>query len=463
MRIICRGQLLIFVLAMALNAQTPPIEMTLTVKDSQGGSQELVFGLKPEATSNLDAHLGEAELPPYPPAGIFDARFIGSELAGIELGQGSYCDFRQGNMSFQGTVEHELRYQAASGDSIIIAWVLPDSMTGLLEDFFGGLTIKKEMRGEGEFVIADPAIIDKLKLTINYPGFLAVPSQPDLISPLENATGVQHEPTLVWGKVDFAQMYNVQCFAMKDSNELVFSRRGIIDTSLVLPQLEPETEYQWQIQAQNLTVVGPWAEGHFSTGKAEVGPPEIPFRLFPAADAVNVPVTPLARWQNQEQATQYDLQVYFAGSFSQLIIDVTVVADTFFQITGLQPEATYFWRIRAGNDSGKSEWSDLKQFKTASVTAINDEVSPVQVAIFANYPNPFNPETNFKFHLEKIRFVTLAIYNIRGQLVEKLLQESLPAGEHVVRWDASKFSSGKYMAIFQADDFKQSQILTLLK
>ncbi|MBU1545114.1 MAG: hypothetical protein KKE62_19965, partial [Proteobacteria bacterium] len=79
------------ILTLSLNlclAQTPAIDIPITVTDNSGGTQQLNFGLDPTATDGIDVSLGESELPPPPPSGIFDARFMGDDIR-IDLGQGS--------------------------------------------------------------------------------------------------------------------------------------------------------------------------------------------------------------------------------------------------------------------------------------------------------------------------------------------------------------------------------------
>ena len=56
----------------------PPVwSNQITVKDAGGteSSQVLTFGQHTDATDSIDSSLGEYELPPPPPTGIFDARF----------------------------------------------------------------------------------------------------------------------------------------------------------------------------------------------------------------------------------------------------------------------------------------------------------------------------------------------------------------------------------------------------
>ncbi|MCF8306928.1 MAG: hypothetical protein K9G57_14840, partial [Ignavibacteriales bacterium] len=51
-------------------------EIAFNVVDGVGGTYNMAAGIDPLGTDGLDAGLGEAELPPAPPAGIFDARFV---------------------------------------------------------------------------------------------------------------------------------------------------------------------------------------------------------------------------------------------------------------------------------------------------------------------------------------------------------------------------------------------------
>ena len=51
-----------------------------------------------------------------------------------------------------------------------------------------------------------------------------------------------------------------------------------------------------------------------------------------------------------------------------------------------------------------------------------------------NYPNPFNPATNIRFSLAESGETMLSVYNIQGQRVATLVNGSLPAGQHTVRF-----------------------------
>ncbi len=61
-----------------------------------------------------------------------------------------------------------------------------------------------------------------------------------------------------------------------------------------------------------------------------------------------------------------------------------------------------------------------------------------------NYPNPFNPSTNIKFSLAATCLTKLSVYDLLGQKVKTLVNETLEKGIHNIEFDASGLSSGVY-------------------
>ncbi|MGH7598845.1 MAG: T9SS type A sorting domain-containing protein, partial [bacterium] len=51
------------------------------------------------------------------------------------------------------------------------------------------------------------------------------------------------------------------------------------------------------------------------------------------------------------------------------------------------------------------------------------------------YPNPFNPNTSFRFKVHTNGPVKLQIFNLNGQLVKTLVDGELPQGVHQKRWN----------------------------
>ena len=93
---------------------------------------------------------------------------------------------------------------------------------------------------------------------------------------------------------------------------------------------------------------------------------------------------------------------------------------------------------------------------------------PFDFSLSQNFPNPFNPETTINFFLPISSDIILNIYNIRGQLIRKLVSGQLNAGEHLQIWDGRNdigiiVSSGIYFARLKAGKFTAIRRMTFLK
>ncbi|MBN2830108.1 MAG: T9SS type A sorting domain-containing protein [Candidatus Cloacimonetes bacterium] len=72
------------------------------------------------------------------------------------------------------------------------------------------------------------------------------------------------------------------------------------------------------------------------------------------------------------------------------------------------------------------------------------EVSNAAYRLGSNYPNPFNPETSISYSLSKPGNVTLKVYDLKGRLVETLVDGYRSTGSHIVEWSAANAASGIY-------------------
>ena len=92
-----------------------------------------------------------------------------------------------------------------------------------------------------------------------------------------------------------------------------------------------------------------------------------------------------------------------------------------------------------------------------------DEERPGTVELRQNYPNPFNPATNITFYLPEERPVRVGVYNIVGQQVSILIDETMQAGEHSVIWDATNNPSGIYIVQLETGNRILTRKITLIK
>ncbi len=102
------------------------------------------------------------------------------------------------------------------------------------------------------------------------------------------------------------------------------------------------------------------------------------------------------------------------------------------------------------------------------VTSTTTKTIPATIALSQNHPNPFNQSTKISFRTAEAGRVSLSVYNLRGQLVRKLLEETLSAGLHQVHWDGydasgAQVSSGIYIYALVTNETMSVKRMLLLR
>ncbi|MCK4539485.1 MAG: T9SS type A sorting domain-containing protein, partial [Candidatus Krumholzibacteria bacterium] len=89
-------------------------------------------------------------------------------------------------------------------------------------------------------------------------------------------------------------------------------------------------------------------------------------------------------------------------------------------------------------------------------------------ALYQNVPNPFNPATVIRFDLSQATHVRLFVYNVKGELVSRIVDRQMTAGQKRLDWNAvdvrgRRLSSGMYFYRLTAGDFVQTRKMVLLR
>ena len=98
---------------------------------------------------------------------------------------------------------------------------------------------------------------------------------------------------------------------------------------------------------------------------------------------------------------------------------------------------------------------------------------PLVTKLYANYPNPFNPETWIPYQLAEDTEVTIRIYNAAGQVVRTVFSGHQASGYYLDRsraayWDGrnelgEQVASGVYIYELTTPTFKQTKRLVIVK
>jgi Big-like domain-containing protein len=167
---------------------------------------------------------------------------------------------------------------------------------------------------------------------------------------------------------------------------------------------------------------------------------------------------------------------------------------------GIWQESTYleqgFWYFTiVGNDAGDPLYIHLLDENNAESTSLDmisfqadakigtpfdpyqatfypvaddeQEIVPVNI-LNQNYPNPFNPVTTISFELADQDFVTINIFNLRGEKIKALVREPREAGLYYDIWDGSdddgnQVASGIYFYSLNTSQFSATRKMVMIK
>jgi len=98
----------------------------------------------------------------------------------------------------------------------------------------------------------------------------------------------------------------------------------------------------------------------------------------------------------------------------------------------------------------------------------NELPLPKKTTMYQAYPNPFNSSTQIRIYLRKTMRAKLEVFDIRGRLVNRLVDTVLTAGEHGYRWTGRNMAgndvtSGAYFYRLTAGDEVITKRMLLVK
>jgi len=164
-------------------------------------------------------------------------------------------------------------------------------------------------------------------------------------------------------KASSAGRVEVRVSALSDSgmtlaNFLIASESGAtaewtrIGSSLTMPSGTAKARIEFDAQGQNASA---YLDDFAWHDPQTLLPQPVPAYYL---DGDEVPtLQPTVRWSDIPSSTSYQIQVSTDRSFGQLLVDSLTASPFFTMPTGLSYNQRYFWRVRAINGAGTSDWS----------------------------------------------------------------------------------------------------------
>lgn len=498
-----------------------PVNMTITgsgsgdswsadilVADAGGVevSNTLTFGQDPAATDGIDAGMDEFELPPLPPAGVFDTRF---NLPGNVA---SLVDIRN---SADEAITWNLGLQAgAAGYPVTLSWNpnnLPDGSV-MLKDPFGGSVVSVNMKSESSVEISNTSITS---LVIEYSqmmnmmidvasgwNIVSAPMDmedmsvsavyPDAVSQAFGFNnGYVTVNTCVPGYgywVKFDQAHQIQMIGQPTGYDVAIKEGW----NLVGPM-----EYEMIVNGIGTNPAGLLASSfyEFSSGY-NVATSLMPGHGYWIKSSGNGALTYSSKAAKsgkpaEEIAASGSLVITdAAGNSARLMLGANVNNPELYELPPLPPTEVFDIRFANNSRVEASIKSEIKMQGVVYPVTVSAEGSPVTItdnlggavlssvikageqiviadsrisslsvssveipeefSLGQNYPNPFNPSTTISFALPVDAKVTVSLYNMLGEKVTNVVAKDFSAGTHEVKLNAGHLASGMYIYTISA-------------
>ncbi|MBI2418923.1 MAG: choice-of-anchor J domain-containing protein, partial [Ignavibacteriales bacterium] len=500
---------------------------TLNVKDAGTTNGNLVFGQHPQATDGIDAALGELSLPPAPPAGVFDARFI----LPVTPADASLKDFRNDTLR---QANWKLTFQpTASGYPFTLTWDPATLGTGsfMLKDEITGTIVNVNMKTTNSYTLTNTGI-SSLKIeftktatatinTIAGWNIFSVPLNPtnpliSAIFPAATSPAYAYQNGYVtatdaavdkgyWIRLPQAGAVNVSGNAVAANTVPLVAGWNLIGV-----HMNPAT-----VTAITTTPAGiinsPFYgyNGGYSTPTALESGKGYWVRAS-AAGVINLPAAAAKGGEVAQTAVSKDwgkitiidregksVTLYAANGKANLssfdlppvppagIFDVRFASQRSVEVLGTESQDVMInsaeypvtvriegvdVRVRDRATNGQIINQVIRNNGTITLTnsavnvlGVETIAAPASFELSQNFPNPFNPSTTIKFGLAEKSNVSLTIYNQLGEKVAVLLNGEMEAGYHKVEWNASNMTSGVYFYEIKAGSFTSVKKLMLMK
>lgn len=479
---------------------------SVTVTDAGNENDSVKFGMSVSGTNGIDICLGEYIIPPPPPAGLFDARFV------LPTSVSSKSDIR--NAASSGAIWYLSFQPSETGYPVTFTWdtsFFPTSGSFSLKDQATQTLVNVDMRNQSSYILTNPNIVSLMIEYVNETMTIQVDSGWNIVSaPLRTPDmsylalfpgAASQAFTYDNGYVNAITLSNGAGYWMKFNDTATYSFTGY-----------PYSPEHISVR-QEWNLIGPFDADVPVSSLLSNPPGIINSNFFGYLDGYITTDTLRAGkgyWvncltsgylyevtldntikQNISSNSSELIELRFEnsngkfaslylGDASQLtgnfilppvppsgIYDVRFDSDKFAELLGKNQ------KLRISSSSGNTRISlhNSQGLKFLIKDAINGSILNTELAegtgidvpanlenlileptssipltyeLFQNYPNPFNPVTTIKFQTAGDGQVGLVVFDVLGREVRTLVNGFLPAGVYEAKFDASDFSSGVY-------------------
>jgi len=168
----------------------------------------------------------------------------------------------------------------------------------------------------------------------------------------------------------------------------------------------------------------------------------------------------------------FNFQLATDIDFSNILVEAEIEGNSYDIPTALpvNDTTTFYWRVKNLEDPDYKCLYVVNILLGYTNAEENEDVDdlPEDFHLANNYPNPFNPSTTIEYSIPTQSHVTISIYNLLGQKIRTLVDETQVPGKHITSWngrdyDGKLVASGVYFYKIIAGDYAQIKKMLLQK
>jgi hypothetical protein len=311
-------------------------------------------------------------------------------------------------------------------------------------------TLYWKVRGRNSSTLGEWSQVKKFSTTIS------IPIAPQTVYPELAQVIAPTEINLIWNSVEYASNYILQVSNNALYTNLAMTDSSITDTTKSIDSLGDGRRFYWRVSGQNASGAGP------------TSPPRNFITKIFTPDSLSGTVVnekSVLTWVDISTVeTKYMILKRTGDSVFEVYDSVNANITTYTDLN-YDMNAGIEYRVFAKNALTQSDSSNPVYFM--GTTSINDKMLlPTEYSLSQNFPNPFNPSTVINYTIPSTvmnEIVLLKIYDILGNEVVTLINESKDAGYYQVQFDSHNLSSGVYFYRLSVGNFTSIKKMILIR
>lgn len=198
--------------------------------------------------------------------------------------------------------------------------------------------------------------------------FVTTQRPPVATSPLDGTIGLHKNIDFVWEDFGGSAVYHLQVYhqVSVEVYEIVLDTIGLTNNTFNFTVPNDNSTYFWSVRVVNGVCPGDWTKATYF--KTLIPSPAL---ITPEDKSTKVSLYPIYTWSKVADADSYEIEISADSSFKKKFLTDRGLTALTWTMPGYQYEenTTYYWRLRAKNEDGISNWTSPFSFTTSALPA----------------------------------------------------------------------------------------------